>query len=146
MTIIRVVVAGMMVIHGVTRIRLNLIHDFGVFLSGFDIPMATVFAWIVTMGEILGGSALALGLGVVWLCGWFAVQLTLGIVMVHAREGWFVVDAGRNGMEYSVVLIAALASIALMHDSRAPGVAGLVRKLTSAGRDLPTSRKSPDKQ
>ena len=31
-----------------------------------------------------------------------------GIVLVHAPAGWFVVGLGRNGMEYSVLLIACL--------------------------------------
>ena len=30
--------------------------------------------------------------------------------MVHASEGWWVVGAGRNGMEFSVLLIACLAA------------------------------------
>ena len=37
--------------------------------------------------------------------------LTAGIAMVHAREGWFVVGGGRNGVEYSVLLIACLAAL-----------------------------------
>ena len=37
----------------------------------------------------------------------------MGILLVHAPEGWFVVGAGRNGMEYSVLLIASLALVAL---------------------------------
>ncbi len=32
--------------------------------------------------------------------------------IVHGREGWFVVGAGRNGMEYSVLLITVLAAVA----------------------------------
>ena len=32
----------------------------------------------------------------------------MGIVLVHAPSGWFVVGGGRNGMEYSVLLIAVL--------------------------------------
>ena len=32
--------------------------------------------------------------------------------MVHWKEGWFVVGAGRNGMEYSALLIASLLAIA----------------------------------
>ena len=32
--------------------------------------------------------------------------------MVHAKAGWFVVGAGRNGMEYSVLLIVCLLALA----------------------------------
>lgn len=37
----------------------------------------------------------------------------MGIVLVHAPHGWFVVGAGRNGMEYSVLLIVCLLLLAL---------------------------------
>ena len=40
------------------------------------------------------------------LCLWFAAELTVGIVMVHAHAGWFVVGGGSGGMEFSVLLIA----------------------------------------
>ncbi|MDQ0638147.1 hypothetical protein QF042_001712 [Pedobacter sp. W3I1] len=35
----------------------------------------------------------------------------MGIIMVHFKEGWFVVGGGRNGMEYNFVLICALTAI-----------------------------------
>ena len=38
--------------------------------------------------------------------------LTLGLVLVHLPAGWFVVGGGRNGMEYSVLLIVSLLAIA----------------------------------
>ncbi len=39
----------------------------------------------------------------------------MGIVLVHAPAGWFVVGHGRNGMEYSVLLIAALLCVGSQH-------------------------------
>lgn len=47
------------------------------------------------------------------LAGYFAVQLAAGIAMVHFREGWFVVGVGRNGMEYSVLLIVGFVIVGL---------------------------------
>jgi putative oxidoreductase len=35
--------------------------------------------------------------------------------MVHAPEGWFVVGLGRNGAEYSVLLIACLMCVGVQH-------------------------------
>jgi putative oxidoreductase len=32
----------------------------------------------------------------------------MGILLVHRHDGWFVVGGGRNGVEYSVLLIAVL--------------------------------------
>lgn len=113
--LLRVIIALTLVIHGVTRIRLGGVTGFGEFLAETHVPLGTFVAWVLTLVEIGGGAVLALGFGVVWLCAWFAVQLAVGIVLVHFKEGWFVVGAGRNGMEYSVVLIAGLVSIALTH-------------------------------
>jgi putative oxidoreductase len=43
--------------------------------------------------------------------GWFVFQLGMGIVLVHAENGWFVVGGGRNGVEYSVVLILGFVAL-----------------------------------
>lgn len=56
--------------------------------------------------ELAGTLAPAAGRWVRPLATWFAAELTVGILLVHAGEGWFVVGGGRNGMEYSVTLIA----------------------------------------
>ena len=44
-----------------------------------------------------------------------SVVYGVGIVMVHAPNGWFVVGAGRNGAEYSVLLIVALLCVGAQH-------------------------------
>jgi putative oxidoreductase len=114
--LLRVVVALMLAIHGITRIRLGLVDDLGVFLGEHSfIPIPNVTAWVITLVEILGGTTLALGFVVVPLCGWFTIQLAMGIALVHLQHGWFVVGAGEKGMEYSVVLITALVAVALLH-------------------------------
>ncbi len=45
----------------------------------------------------------------------YAFLYLMGIVMVHAQDGWFVVGKGRNGAEYSVLLIVALLCVGLQH-------------------------------
>lgn len=120
-TLVRVVVALTFVIHGIARIRLQLVDELGVFLGGHSfVPAPHVTAWVITGMEIAGGLVLAVGFLVVPLCGWFAIQLAVGIALVHAQAGWFVVGSGRNGMEYSVLLLTSLAAVALLHQSR-PG-------------------------
>jgi putative oxidoreductase len=39
----------------------------------------------------------------------------MGIWLVHAPNGWFVVGPGRNGVEYSVLLIVTLLCVGLHH-------------------------------
>lgn len=109
---VRVAVGLLLFLHGVARVRLGIVDDFGLFLSGVGLPAGLALAWIVTVVELVGAPLLAWGRGVRVLAPWFALQLVAGIVLVHAAEGWFVVGAGRNGVEYSVLLIVCLGAVA----------------------------------
>lgn len=110
--LVRMAVAGNMIIHGITRLSLGTVSNFDGWLSSLGFPPYT--AWALTFFEILGG--LALIWGKKWvsaICMVFCIQLIMGIALVHFGEGWFVVGAGRNGMEYSVLLIICFVSIAV---------------------------------
>ncbi len=109
---LRVAVSLLLIVHGVARLTLGIVDDFGVFLDAVGLPLGAALAWAITATEIAGGAVLAAGRWVRPLALYFAAQLVMGIVLVHAREGWFVVGAGRNGMEYSVLLIAVLLAVA----------------------------------
>ena len=110
--LLRITVAGLLILHGVARIRLGIVDDFGGFLEATGIPFGGFVAWLLTLVEIVGGIGLASGFLTRPLCVWFALQLTTGIFLVHLEEGWFVVGAGRNGVEYSVLLIVVLIAVA----------------------------------
>jgi putative oxidoreductase len=112
-TILRAAVALVFVIHGVARTLLGGVGGFGAFLSGSGLPAGPAIAWVITVVEIVGGLALAAGLAVRPLVLWFGVQIAAGILMVHGKAGWFVVGAGRNGAEYSVLILACLLVVAM---------------------------------
>src|SRR5262245_61205675 len=112
-TLLRVAVSSVFIIHGLTRTLNGTVGNFGEFLGQWGIPAGTLVAWLLTAAEMVGGLALTLGLGSRLLAAWFGVQILMGIVMVHGREGWFVVGAGRNGAEYSALIIACLVAVAL---------------------------------
>jgi putative oxidoreductase len=112
-TLVRVAAAAMMVIHGIARVRLGTVGGFGQFLESHGYPNGLVLAWILTIVEIAGGAILAAGYLVWPLALWFVSELATGIVLVHAKLGWFVVGAGQGGAEYSALLIAALLGAAL---------------------------------
>ena len=112
-TLLRVAVASVFIVHGLARTILGTVGGFGEYLSGRGLPAGTALAWLLTVVEIVGGVALAAGLAVRPLALWFAVQIAVGIAMIHAKAGWFVVGHGRNGAEYSVLIIACLAAVAL---------------------------------
>lgn len=112
LTLVRVAAAGTMIIHGITRLSLGTVSNFDGWLQSLGFPPFT--AWGITIFEILGG--LMLIWGKKWvpaICIIFSIQLLMGIALVHFTEGWFVVGAGRNGMEYNVVLIVCFASTAI---------------------------------
>lgn len=124
LTLVRAGTALMFVIHGIARARLGIVDDFGVVLGQWGLPAGFWLAWTITIVEIAGGTALAAGLLVRPLALWFIVQLAAGIYLIHARAGWFVVGAGRNGAEFSALLIICLAAAALS----APDSANLKRR------------------
>ena len=109
---LRVVLAALMFVHGAARISSGTVDDFGGFLGSQGIPLGFYIAWAITLFELIGSVLLAVGFYTWIVALLFAVELALGIAMVHWKEGWFVVGAGRNGMEYSALLIASLLAIA----------------------------------
>ncbi|MEM7415676.1 MAG: DoxX family protein [Gemmatimonadota bacterium] len=123
---LRVVVAGLLFVHGVARVSLGIVDDFGVFLTAVGIPLGAAVAWGATLFELVGGAVLASGRWVRPIAAVFTVELLAGIALVHGPEGWFVVGAGRNGMEYSVLLIVALAALAYADRSNAAVAATVV--------------------
>jgi putative oxidoreductase len=117
---LRVVVSVLILIHGTARIALGIVDDFGGFLRGFGVPLAVTLAWVITIMEVVGSLLLGLGWWVRALALYFAAELLAGIALVHAAEGWFVVGAGRNGMEYSVLLIVVLMAVAYAAPGESP--------------------------
>lgn len=113
--VLRIVLAAIMLIHGIARIYGGKPARFGEFLTLNGFPLGFYLAWGITIFEIVGSIVLASGFYVRILAIIFAVQLLMGIILVHAKEGWFVVGPGRNGAEYSVLLITSFLVIALSY-------------------------------
>jgi putative oxidoreductase len=109
--LLRIGVAVLLFIHGVFRVVDGGVTPFGGFLGTKGIPFGPAVAWLLTVIELIGTPLLAIGLFTRPLVVWFALELAAGIVLVHAREGWFVVGGGRNGVEYSVALMVALIAV-----------------------------------
>lgn len=110
--VLRLVVCTLIFVHGASRFLTGGVTGFGEFLTGEHIPLGPAIAWAVTIIELLGTIILATGYLVRPLAIYYATELTMGILLVHRHAGWFVVGGGRNGMEYSVLLIAAFLIIA----------------------------------
>ena len=111
MLVLRVAVSGLIAAHGISRFWFEAVDPFGVWLTSQGIPAGALIAYAITLLEIAGTPLLAVGRFVLPLCLSFSLIYSCGIVLVHAQEGWFVVGLGRNGMEYSVLLIVCLLCI-----------------------------------
>lgn len=121
-TILRATLGLLLTIHGVFRVYDGGVTGFGGFLASQHVPLGLVVAWLITAVEIVGGPMLVLGFLVRPLCAWFTVELTFGILLVHMREGWFVVGGGRNGMEYPALLIVGFVVTAMLDAARRDAV------------------------
>lgn len=111
--IIRLAACANMIIHGVTRLVNGGVIPFDGYLSSLGFPPYT--AWVITTFEILASLVIIAGKWVSLLSILFCMLLAMGIILVHFPEGWFVVGAGRNGMEYSLLLIICFACTALVN-------------------------------
>jgi len=108
---LRVLLAGLIAAHGWARWIFGGVVPFGTWLDGLGFPFGLGIAIGVTAIEIVGTPLFALGRAVFLLSLLYSAIYGMGIVLVHAPAGWFVVGLGRNGMEYSVLLIACLLAV-----------------------------------
>jgi putative oxidoreductase len=113
LTIIRFASAGNLLIHGIYRLSVGGVAPFDTWLSSLGFPPYT--AWFITFFEVIGAVLILMDKWVSVICIIFMLQLIMGIALLHGNEGWFVVGGGRNGMEYSVLLIICFGAVGLAH-------------------------------
>lgn len=111
--LLRFAVAIILLTHSVFAIFNNGINDFGnLYLNqiGFA-PFGVFIAWLIKLSHVIAAVLLILN-KYIKLAGFVTIfVLIMGIILVHLQEGWFVVEGGRNGMEYNFLLIVALLAI-----------------------------------
>ncbi|MFN4226291.1 MAG: DoxX family protein [Hyphomonas sp.] len=115
LTAIRIGVALLIFIHGAVRVAAGGVAPFGAWLETQGFPVGIAWAWGVTGYELVAPALIILRRFVSVLCLGHAGILALGMVMVHLPNGWFVVGLGRNGVEYSVLLILCLLVLAFVY-------------------------------
>lgn len=116
--VLRITLAGLIATHGWARLLAGGVPPFGAFLESQGFPAGIAWAATVTGIEIVGSLLLLSARLVRPLTFVFAAIYAMGIVLVHAQAGWFVVGLGRNGAEYSVLLIVCLLCVGLRHGGR----------------------------
>lgn len=120
--ILRWGVAIILIMHSVPVMFNNGVNDFGtLYLNqvGFN-PLGVPLAWAIKLSHVAAAICLILEKYIRWAAIVTILILTSGIVMIHFKEGWFVVGNGRNGMEFNFLLIAALLTIMLTDVKRVP--------------------------
>jgi putative oxidoreductase len=113
--LLRLPMAIILITHGVGGMFNNGVNDFGnLFLNqiGFA-PFGIYIAWILKISHLVCAVCLLLNRYIKWPAIVTIFILLMGIVLVHFKEGWFVVGGGRNGWEYNFLLIFVLLSIVL---------------------------------
>lgn len=74
-------------------------------------PFGLFIAWAVVLSQVFTSVLLLIDRYVKIASLINIAILIMGIALVHFKEGWFVVGGGRNGMEFSVVLIFILLTL-----------------------------------
>lgn len=118
--ILRLAVAIILFMHSIPGMFNNGINDFGNhYLNevGFA-PAGVPLAWAIKLSHVAAAICLLLNKYVKWAAVITILILVAGIVMVHFKEGWFVVGGGSNGVEFNFLLIAVLLTLLLANGSK----------------------------
>jgi len=111
--LLRIPVALIIFIHGIAGMFNNGVNDFGnLYLNevGFA-PFGLAIAWTIKISHIVCAVLLLANKFIKPASITTIFILIMGIVMVHFKEGWFVVGGGRNGVEFNFLLIFVLLAI-----------------------------------
>lgn len=110
---LRLAVAIILLAHSLTGMFDNGINDFGnLYLNqvGFA-PLGVPIAWAIKLSHLVAAICLLFEKYIKLASIITIFILLVGIIMVHFKEGWFVVGGGRNGMEFNFLLIFVLLTI-----------------------------------
>lgn len=111
--LLRLPVAVILLVHSIPGMFNNGINDFGNYYLneiGFS-PTGVYLAWAIKLSHIFCAICLLLN-KYVKLSGFITIfVLLMGIILVHFKEGWFVVGGGRNGVEFNFLLIFVLLAV-----------------------------------
>ena len=111
--LLRFAVAIILLVHSVFGMFDGGINAFGnLYLNqiGFA-PIGLYLAWAIKLSHV--GAAICLLLNkYIKLASIITIfVLVMGIVLIHFKEGWFVVGGGRNGVEFNLLLIFVLLTL-----------------------------------
>ncbi|MBK8311623.1 MAG: DoxX family protein [Chitinophagaceae bacterium] len=110
--ILRFAVAVILLAHSIPGMFDGGINNFGKYYlneTGFS-PIGVPIAWAIKLSHIAAAICLLIGHFIKPASMITILELIMGIIMVHFKEGWYVVGGGRNGIEFNFLLIFVLLS------------------------------------
>ena len=108
LAILRVVVGVIFIAHGAPKIFGGMEGTAG-FFGSLGIPLPIVAAWMISLLEFLGGIALIAGFLVTPIALLLTTHMLIGILLVHAANGFYVVGPeAQGGVEFNLLLGASL--------------------------------------
>lgn len=111
--LLRLAVAIILLAHGIPGMLDGSINDFGnLYLNpnGFA-PLGVPIAWAIKLSHVVAAFCLLFEKYMKLASIITVFILLVGIIMIHIKEGWFVVGGGRNGMEFNFLLIFVILAI-----------------------------------
>ena len=111
--LLRLAVAIILFMHSVPGMFNNGVNDFGnLYLDqiGFA-PFGIFLAWAIKLSHLVAALCLLFEKYVKLTSFITILVLITGIILIHFKEGWYVVGGGRNGVEFNFLLIFALLTI-----------------------------------
>lgn len=106
--LLRMVMGIIFFTHGAARLYYDSVSDFGSYLDSQGFMIGILLAWVITIGEIVFGTMLAVGFKVRYCVIFHAIVVISGMFLIHIPQGWFVVGHGSGGVEYSLLILAVL--------------------------------------
>lgn len=119
--ILRITVAVILIAHSIPGMFDGGVNAFGnLYLDAIGFaPLGVPLAWAIKLSHVACAVLLVAGRYIRAASIVTIFVLVMGIVMVHYKEGWYVVGGGRNGMEFNVLLISVLTYLMLVPGSGA---------------------------
>lgn len=101
--VLRVVTGLIFFYHGYMKVSVMGMENVVGFFATIGIPFASLLAYIVAYGELIGGVALILGLCTHWVAKLNVLIMLGAIYFVHFTNGF---DNAQGGYEFQLILLA----------------------------------------
>ena len=111
--LLRLAIAIILLMHAIPSITSGSVNGFGneyLRAEGFG-AMGLPLAWAIKLSHIAAAICLLANKFIKPAAIVTIIILIAGIIMIHGKEGWFVVGGGKNGAEFNFLLIFALLTL-----------------------------------